>query len=189
MAGISDEALLAGFVSGDPDATRAFLHRFRSRIYGLALAMLHDPTVAEDIAQEAFVRAWRHGPSYDPRLGTVSNWLLRITRNLALDRLRRRRTEVEVLDPDVLVSLATSSTLPTAVEDAAITSDTAAAVRAALAHLPPEQRRALILAAYYGRTAEEISASEDIPLGTAKTRILLALRKVRAMLDTPEEKP
>ena len=189
MVGIPDEALLAGFVSGDPDATRAFLQRFRGRVYGLAVAMLHDRAVAEDVAQEVFVRAWRHGPSYDPRLGTVSNWLLRITPNLAIDRLRRRRTEVETIDPDVLVSLATSSTFPTAVEDAAITSDMAAAVRAALAQLPPEQRRALILAAYYGRTAEEISGSEGIPLGTAKTRILLGLRKVRALLDAAEEKP
>lgn len=147
MAGIPDETLLAGFVSGDPDATRAFLDRFRSRVYGLALAILHDQAVAEDIAQEAFVRAWRHGPSYDPRPATVPNWLLRITRNLALDRLRRRPMEVESIDPDVLVSLATSSTLPTAVEDAAITSDLAAAVRAALAHIPPEQRRAVLLAA------------------------------------------
>ena len=188
MVGIPDEALLAGFVSGDSDATGAFLHRFRSRVYGLALAMLHDPALAEDIAQEAFVRAWKHGPSYDRRLGTVSNWLLRITRNLALDRLRRRRKEIEIVDPDVLESLATP-TLPSAVEDAAITSDMAAAVTAALAQVPPEQRRALVLAAYYGRTAEEISRSEGIPLGTAKTRILLGLRKVRALLDAAEERP
>jgi len=188
MVGIPDEALLAGFVSGDIDATRAFLQRFRSRVYGLALAMLHDPALAEDIAQEAFVRAWQHGPSYDRRLGTVPNWLLRITRNLALDRLRRRRKDIEIIDPHILASLATS-TAPTAVEDAAITSDIAGAVRAALAHVPPEQRRALVLAAYCGRTAEEISRSEGIPLGTAKTRILLGLRKVRALLDAAEERP
>jgi RNA polymerase sigma-70 factor (ECF subfamily) len=65
----------------------------------------------------------------------------------------------------------------------------AAAVTAALAQVPPEQRRALVLAAYYGRTAEEISRSEGIPLGTAKTRILLGLRKVRALLDAAEERP
>jgi RNA polymerase sigma-70 factor (ECF subfamily) len=188
MVGIPDEALLAGFVSGDRDATGAFLQRFRNRVYGLALAMLHDPALAEDVAQEAFVRAWKHGPSYDRRLGTVSNWLLRITRNLALDRLRRRRKEIEIIDPDILESLVTS-TQPSAVEDAAITSDMAAAVTAALAQVPPEQRRALVLAAYYGRTAEEISRSEGIPLGTAKTRILLGLRKVRALLDAAEERP
>src|SRR2546423_14584073 len=156
MVGIPDEALLAGFVSGDRDATRAFLQRFRSRVYGLALAMLHDPALAEDIAQEAFVRAWKHGPSYDRRLGTVSNWLLRITRNLALDRLRRRRKEIEIIDPDVLGSLATS-TVPTAVEDAAIPSEMAAAVRPARAQVPPEERRPLFRAADAGAPAGELS--------------------------------
>jgi RNA polymerase sigma-70 factor (ECF subfamily) len=71
------------------------------------------------------------------------------------------------------------------VEDAALTSHAAAAVRRALRRLPEEQSRALVLAAFYGRTAEEISRSEAIPLGTAKTRIRLGLRRVRALLTTP----
>ena len=120
----------------------------------------------------------------DARRGTVSAWLLRITRNLALDAARLRRAEV--IDPDDLTSLA-APTDATGVEDAAVTSDSAAAVRVALQRLPAEQARALLLAAYYGRTAEEISRSEGIPLGTAKTRIRLGLRKIRALLMAPAE--
>jgi RNA polymerase sigma-70 factor (ECF subfamily) len=181
--GLSDEALLAGLTFGDPEAGRAFLQRFQSRVFGLALAILRDPVLAEDIAQEAFLRAWRHGPSYDPRRGTVAAWLLRITRNLAIDALRLRRAEV--MDPDVLAAVAPHD--DGSVEEAAMISATAATVRRALRSLPEEQARALMLAAFYGRTAEEISRAEAIPLGTAKTRIRLGLRRIRAQLTTPAE--
>jgi RNA polymerase sigma-70 factor (ECF subfamily) len=179
--GLSDEALLAGLTFGDAEAGRAFVQRFQGRVYGLALTILRDQALAEDIAQEAFVRAWKHGPSYDPRRGTVAAWMARITRNLAIDALRLRRAEV--MDPDVLAAVAPPSEV--SVEDAALISHTAAAVRRALLRLPEEQSRALMLAAFYGRTAEEISRSEAIPLGTAKTRIRLGLRRVRALLTTP----
>jgi RNA polymerase sigma factor (sigma-70 family) len=181
--GLSDEALLAGLTFGDPEAGRAFVQRFQRRVFGLALAVLRDPVLAEDIAQEAFLRAWRHGPSYDPRRGTVSAWLLRITRNLAIDALRLRRAEV--MDPEVLAAIAPPD--EDSVEEAAMTAATAATVRRALRSLPEEQARALMLAAFYGRTAEEISRAEDIPLGTAKTRIRLGLRRIRAQLTTPAE--
>jgi len=181
--GLSDDALLAGLTFGDPEAGRVFVGRFQNRVYGLALTVLRDPVLAEDVAQEAFLRAWKHGQSYDPRRGTVAAWLLRITRNLAIDALRLRRAEV--MDPDVLATVAPPSTV--SVEDAALTSEAVAAVRRALRQLPEEQSRALLLAAFYGRTAEEISRSEAIPLGTAKTRIRLGLRRIRAQLTTPAE--
>jgi len=179
--GLSDEALLAGLTFGDAEAGRAFVLRFQGRVYGLALTILQDRALAEDIAQEAFLRAWRHGPSYDPRRGTVAAWMARITRNLAIDALRLRRADV--MDPDVLAAVAPPS--DESVEDAALISHAATAVRQALRRLPEEQSRALLLAAFYGRTAEEISRSEAIPLGTAKTRIRLGLRRVRVLLTTP----
>jgi RNA polymerase sigma-70 factor (ECF subfamily) len=168
---------------GDVEAGAAFVRRFQSRVYGLALTILRDPALAEDVAQEAFLRAWRHGPSYDPRRGTVAAWLARITRNLAIDALRLRRAEV--MDPDTMAALSPPD--GASVEDAAITADAVAAVRQALRSLPDEQSRAVILAAFYGRTAEEISRAEAIPLGTAKTRIRLGLRRIRALLSTPAE--
>ena len=181
--GLSDDALLAAFSLGDDEAGRVFIRRFQSQVYGVALAILRDPALAEDVAQEAFLRAWKHGPTFDPRRGTVAAWLLRITRNLAIDALRLRRADV--MDPDVLSALIPPSEV--SVEDAAVTGATAATVRRALQSLPEEQRRALLLAAFYGRTADEISRSEAIPLGTAKTRIRLGLRRLRGLLSTPVE--
>jgi RNA polymerase sigma factor (sigma-70 family) len=179
LADVSDEALLAGLALGDDDAGLAFTRRFQSRVFGVAVTLLHDPSLAEDVAQEAFIRAWRHAGAYDPRRGTVAAWLMRITRNLAIDTLRLRRPQP--IDPDVL----TTFDLPTGgqpVDETVITADLAAQITVALRRIPPEQARALLLAAFYGHTAEEISVAEGIPLGTAKTRVRLGLRKVRGLL-------
>jgi RNA polymerase sigma-70 factor (ECF subfamily) len=176
----ADEALLAAMAAGDRDAATAFVRRFQRRVFGLALSVLDDPALAEEVAQEAFARAWRHAPVFDPRRATVATWLLTITRNLAIDALRMRRAEP--VDPAWLVRIPLAAP-EASVEDRAAAGDDAARVRTALAALPAEQRRALVLAAYGGRTAKEISAIEAIPLGTAKTRIRAALAKLRAALE------
>jgi RNA polymerase sigma-70 factor (ECF subfamily) len=181
---LSDEALLAGLASGDASAGRAFVGRYQAKVYGVAIGLLKDRSAAEDIAQEAFVRAWRHAAAYDARRGSVTAWLLRITRNLAIDALRLRHPDF--LDPGLLAGLDVPAE-GSSVEDAVVLSEASARVRVALQQIPLEQRRALMLAAFYGHTAEEISASEQIPLGTAKTRIRMGLGKVRTMLIEPAE--
>src|SRR5688572_23221007 len=97
---LSDEALLSGLAAGDAGAATAFTRRFQARVYGLVVTIVRDEGTAEDVAQETFVRAWRHARTYDPRRGRVSTWLLTIARNLAIDVIRVRR--VEPLDPDVV---------------------------------------------------------------------------------------
>jgi RNA polymerase sigma factor (sigma-70 family) len=180
---LSDEALLAGLAAGDPDAAAGFLRRFQRRVYGLALTILGDPSAAEDIAQEVFVRAWRHAATYDPRRGLVSTWLLTIARNLALDRARLKGAQP--VDPDLLASRLQQEDR-NGVDDAARIEDRDR-VRRLLAGLPPQQRRALVLATYLGRTAREISQLEGIPLGTAKTRIRDAIIKLRDALEVEDE--
>jgi RNA polymerase sigma factor (sigma-70 family) len=177
--GLNDETLLAGLAAGDTEAGRLFVRRFQARVYGVAVGVLRDSAAAEDVAQETFVRAWRRADAFDARRGTVAAWLLRIARNLAIDRLRLLRSEV--VASGWLASLDVVASGPT-VEDATVTSNAATEVRAALRQLPVEQSRAFLLAAFYGHTAEEISRSENIPLGTAKTRIRLGLRKIRSLL-------
>src|SRR5688572_18110837 len=100
MFAASDESLIAGLAAGDRTAATAFVRRFQARVYGLAVTMVGDAAVAEEIAQEAFTRAWRHAGAYDARRGRVATWLLSITRNLAIDQLRARRTEP--LDPQAI---------------------------------------------------------------------------------------
>lgn len=175
----TDEALLGAMAVGDEAAGVAFVRRFQRRAFGLALSILGDPGLAEDVAQEALVRAWRHALVYDSRRASVATWLLTITRNLAVDALRMRRAVP--IDPDDIVNLGMIGTDPDP-GDKAQRSDATTHVRLALASVPIDQRRALVLSAFYGLTAEEISIREAIPLGTAKTRIRAGLAKVRTLL-------
>lgn len=177
--GLSDESLLAGLASADPDTAAAFVRRFQSRVFGLAYAILGDREAATEVAQEAFVRAWRHAAVFDPRRGTVAAWLLTITRNLAIDSVRVERSRpadpVESIDLPVAAGPDPS--------DVAVRSAEVGRVSTAVGRLPDEQRRALVLASLYGRSAREVSELEGIPLGTAKTRIRTALLRVRSDLD------
>jgi RNA polymerase sigma factor (sigma-70 family) len=170
----SDEALLAGLASGDERAAATLVRRYQARVFGLARTMLGDPTAAEEVAQEAFLRAWRHAGAYDHRRGRVDTWLLSITRNLAIDRLRLRRSDP--IDPAKLEGM---ELLLMRRNRSEAVSDEVGALTEALAELPPEQRRALILATLYGYTAAEIGEIEGAPLGTIKSRIRSAMLKLR----------
>ncbi len=177
----ADDALLAGYGMGDPEAAASFIRRHQRRVFGLAMTILGDAAQAEDVAQEAFTRAWRHAAAYDPRRGSVTAWLLTITRNLSIDAMRLRRAIP--VDPLVMATMDTQATGPGAepAHGAELDED-ARRLRTALAGLPEDQRRALVLAGLCGRTAKEVSESEGIPLGTAKTRIRTGMRKLRDVL-------
>lgn len=170
----SDEALLAGLAAGDERAAATLVRRYQARVFGLARTMLGDPEAAEEVAQEAFLRAWRHAGAFDHRRGRVDTWLLSITRNLAIDRLRLRRADP--IDPAKLEGMELLLMRAGSGEE---TSDQLRGLTASLAELPPEQRRALVLAALYGYTAAEIGEIEGAPLGTTKSRIRSALLKLR----------
>ena len=177
----ADEALLAGLAAGDADAATAFVRRFQRRVFGLALTIVADAAVADDVSQEAFVRAWRHAANYDARRGSVTTWLLTITRNLAIDAVRAMRSVPT--DPDILAAMLPPSAA-TGPDAAVVAADDAGRVQAALDALPPDQRRAVVLARFSGLTAAEIGAREGIPLGTAKTRIRSGLLRLRDAMTT-----
>jgi RNA polymerase sigma-70 factor (ECF subfamily) len=182
-SGPSDEILLAGFAASDPAATAAFVERFQRRVYGLALTVVGEPRAAEDVAQEAMMRAWRHGNAFDVRRGSVATWLLAITRNAAIDSLRVRRPVT--VDPNDLVAVLAPATDPDPADVVALGADVDH-LRVALAALPDEQQRAIVLAGIWGLTGREIAEQEQIPLGTAKTRIRAGLRRLRVALADAE---
>lgn len=180
----SDAALIAALAVNDEAATVAFIRRFQGPVYGLAASITHDRVLAEDVAQEAFLRAWRAAPSYDPRRGSALGWMLTITRNLAIDAIRARRSiPVEASDLELMVATAVRGDAPDG------TGGRLEQLEAShrLAQLPPDQARAVVLAVIGGMTAAQVAAHEDIPLGTAKTRIRTGLRRLRVAMEAEHE--
>ena len=180
---VSDDTLVAGLASGDRDAASAFVRRFQRRVYGLARTIVADDRAAEDIAQEAFVRAWKHAGAYDPRRAaswagcspSPATW--RSTRCGC--GCRSRSIPAALLGYDAASSRAWTRrswrSWPTTV--------TVCAPRWAVS--PRSSRRAVVLAGLARlHGAARWAEIEDIPLGTAKTRIRTALIRLRAVLVT-----
>jgi len=180
---LSDESLLAGLGSGDPDAAATFVRRFQGRVFGLTHLILRDRGAAEEAAQETFVRVWRHASTYDPRRGTVAAWLLTIARNVSINMLPTRR--FDPVDPEVLLAMEARQPHSDDGDGGPMGSEL---LRQALTRLPAGQRRALVLAVFYGFTAREMSELDGLPLGTVKTRIRSAMMKLRAQLGVSDER-
>ena len=105
---VSDEGLLAGLAVGDDQAALVFVRRYQRRLFGLAMGILGDAVLAEEVGQEAFLRIFRHAVMFDARRGSVTSWALTITRNLAIDALRVRRAVATDPDDQVFLTLVSS---------------------------------------------------------------------------------
>jgi RNA polymerase sigma-70 factor (ECF subfamily) len=171
--GIStDVALVTGLKSGDQGAMAGLYDRYSSVVYAVALRVLGDAGAAEDVLQEVFLQLWRRPSAFDAARGSLGSWLAVITRNRAIDSLRKRRPETDI--EDVVLSVS-----PDLAKDAE-RSRTAEKVRGVLGGMAPAQRSALEMAYWEGMSHTEIAAKTGEPLGTVKTRIragLMVLRK------------
>lgn len=179
---VSDETLIAAMAGGDARAAAALVRRHERRIFGIAYAITSDRAAAEDVAQETFLRVWRHAAVFDAHRASAVTWVSTIARNLAIDAVRVRRAVP--VDPYDGLTWSDRPDEELSSEDRAVQTDLMDWVRGAITDLPDEQRRVLMRAAFYGQSAVEISVAENIPLGTAKSRIRLALTKVRDALAT-----
>ena len=179
-----DAALVSALALNDETAATAFVRRFQGPVFGMAISITRDPALAEDVAQEAFLRAWRAAASYDQRRGAVLTWLLTITRNVAIDAIRARRSApVESGELELLLATTIKGTIPDGTGGRV---EALAAVQR-LNRLPVEQARAVVLAVIGGRTAAEVAEHEGIPLGTAKTRIRAGLLRMRLAMEAERD--
>jgi RNA polymerase sigma-70 factor, ECF subfamily len=171
--GAADISLVLAIRSGDENAMAKLYDRYSSIVYSVALRVLGDAGAAEDVLQEVFMQLWRNPGVFDSSRGNLAAWLAVISRNRAIDAIRKRRPESDIADVTVSVEpdLAGDAERTRAMEK----------VRGALEGMPSAQRSALEMAYFEGLTHTEIAAKTGEPLGTIKTRIrtgLLALRKV-----------
>ena len=178
---VSDDGeLLAQIAAGDSYALERLYDRYSGLLIALARRVLHDTSDAEEILQEVFLQVWNQAERYDRSRSSVSTWLVLITRSRAIDRLRSRQVKDRTLS--TLQQEKPSGHASPEGGAAVLLGQRRRRIRAELAELPPEQRQVLEAAFFQGMTQSEISSSTGIPLGTVKTRTLLAMKKLRKAL-------
>jgi RNA polymerase sigma-70 factor (ECF subfamily) len=172
--------------SGDAGALGELYDRYASIALATALRVVGGRDEAEDVVHDAFVAVWRKIDRFDARRGSLRGWLMTVVRNRAIDRVRARRTTVDVDAADELSLLRTG---PNPTWEDALGRAAAGDLRAALAELPVEQRRAVELAFFEGYTYREVAELTGVPAGTASGRLRLALTKLRDSLSVTAAAP
>ena len=180
-----DAALAAGLQARDEDALREVVTLYGPAVHGMALRVLTDATLAEEVVQDTFLALWRRPGSYDPARGaSLKAFLSGVARNKAVDLVRREESRRRVKDS--LLSDAEAGTGAT-MSPADEIGDRIA-VQGALQQLSAPQREAVVLAYFGGRTYREVAKELGIPEGTAKTRLRDGLGKLRHLLRHAERR-
>lgn len=180
LASANDLGLLRLVAERQPEALAELYNRHASTLLALARRILESVADAEEILQEVFFHVWNQAERYDAGRSSVSTWLVLITRSRAIDRLRTRKV-VERTHETAHQEDPVTHTSPEGVE-AVLIHERRERVQREIQKLPPEQRQVLDLAFYGGLTQSEIAARTELPLGTVKTRTLLAMKKLRSAL-------
>ena len=181
----TDADLLAGIARLDEASLAALYDRYHVLAFSLALRVVNDRGRAEDVVQDAFLSVWRKAASYAEGRGSVKTWLTSIVRNRAIDLVRARR-ESDADDEAVLLALRDPG--PGVAEQVTTLLDRRS-VRDAVAQLPVEQRQAIAMAYFEGRSHSEIAELTGLPLGTVKSRIRLAMHRLQALLVDDQAAP
>lgn len=167
---VLDMALMQRILKRDQGALAELYDQYGSLVYSFALRVVGSPGLAEEVAQDTFLKIWNQASTWNPDRGTLVTWMLTITRYTAIDRLRKEQRQPTDISVPLEDEQATSDDMPW--QDNRI-------MRALLDQLPGEQQRVIDLAFYQGMTHSEMASYLSLPLGTVKTRLRLGLQKLR----------
>jgi RNA polymerase sigma-70 factor, ECF subfamily len=184
----SDTELMQSVAWQDQTALSELYRRYGGVVYSLALRVVQNSVLAEEVTQDMFMKVWRQAEQWDPAKGQLYSWLLTITRYTAIDRLRKeqRQPALTLLSVDDMPGIAAGYGLV----DEPLWHD-GQLLRTLMNQLPAEQVQVIQLAFYQGMTHSEMAEALNLPLGTIKTRVRLGLQKLRTLwleaTDQPEE--
>jgi RNA polymerase sigma-70 factor (ECF subfamily) len=175
----SSEALTRRVVSGDEDALLTLYQRHSRAVYSIAIYIVKDPAVAEELLQDVFMTLWQKAYSFNPERGRLETWLLQIARNHAIDWLRQQRRRIRDA-----VSLEDDAQHESIADPQPSPAERFSELTGLLKALPTAQRQVIELAYFQGFTHTEIAARLKLPMGTVKSRILLGLQKLRSLSNS-----
>lgn len=178
--GPTDAMLLRQVLERRPEALAELYDRHAPTLLALTRRILTGTSDAEEILQEVFLHVWNNAARYDAARSSVSTWLVLITRSRAIDRLRNRKV-VERVHEAAHQEERIGHASPEGVESVFFR-ERRQRVKSELDKLPPEQKQVLEMAFYEGLSQSEIADRAGLPLGTVKTRTLLAMKKLRSAL-------
>ncbi|MDI4649891.1 RNA polymerase sigma factor [Cohnella hashimotonis] len=183
----SDTEMMRRIAGRDATALEALYDRYEKSVYAFAYRFAQDAMLAEEIVQELFMRIWNQPERYDASLGKLTTWIFAVTRNIAIDQLRKRqnRTTSQTADAEQLARMPDTAGGPEEEYDAKWTGEQ---LREALSALNPDQQQVLELIYYQGFTQHEVSERHGIPLGTVKSRVRLAMKQLKERLGDLERR-
>lgn len=178
---LADAKAVERIAAGDSEALAELYDRYSNLVHGMAYRLLKDAQLAEECTQDVFIAIWRRADSYDRERARVTTWLFTITRNRAIELVRRR--QARPADPYAEIEAPGEAPDPSAL---VVQADTSQRIAEAMAELPESQSQALQLAYFEGLTHVEISERLNLPVGTVKGRIRLGLDRLRTVADQYE---
>jgi RNA polymerase sigma-70 factor (ECF subfamily) len=182
-AGATDEQLMILLKQGDESALATLYRRHTAILRTVIARVVHIDADVDDLIQDVFVEVWNRSQTYEETKGKVLGWLITMARRRAIDRIRRRQAYARA-EERLRLETEAQEVLHYHVEEDAVASERSEILQRALATLPDAQREALQMAFYQGLSQRQIAAKTGIPLGTIKTRLELAAKKVRVALES-----
>ena len=185
LMALTEIELLQQIAQQDQQALLTLYQQYGNLVYSLSLRVLRQPAMAEEITQDIFLKLWRQPDRWNPSLGQFSSWLLTITRNAAIDRLRREGRQAPASWDQTDESSDLLSDASSYIADQANWVN-GQVLRRLLQSLPGEQRQLIELAFYDGYTHSELAELLHLPLGTVKTRLRMGMQKLRLLWEESE---
>ena len=185
--GPDDRQLLQRIVDKDRDALDILYGRYATPVYSLALHMLKQPPLAEEVTQDVFLNIWLKAVSFNAERGQPRSWIMSVAHHRVIDVVRSRRRTTMMTDPEGYETLERIPSGGASVESQVQQNLDRERIMRALATLPEAQREVILLAYFEGFSQSEMAERLELPLGTIKTRVRLAMQKLRAVLQENDD--
>ncbi len=183
-----DRELLRRIVAQDRDALDLLYSRYITAVYSMALHMLKQPPLAEEVTQDVFMNIWLKAGSFNAEKGQPRSWIMSVAHHRVIDVIRSRRRTAQMTDPEGYETLERLPSGGASVENQVQQNLDRERIMKALAGLPDNQKQVILLAYFEGYSQSEMAGLLSEPLGTIKTRVRLAMQKLRAVLQEDDDK-